>query len=169
VFGEQRLVGRDHVLARGEGGEDDLPGRGGAADQFDDDGNVRVGPGGHRVGRDVRYGHGPGFGGIADDDAADLDRRAGPGRDAVRVVVKDLGDAAADRAAADEGHAEGVRHSNPQSGAERRAYFTNRGDVRSPRRVESGEPGQHDPDTGYPNGAFPQIGDSGLRVAAPVP
>jgi hypothetical protein len=115
---EQRLVGRDDVLARRKCCQDDYAGDGRAANEFNDDMDCRVGQRGsailtHDAGREFDI---PRLGRVPDDDI--LQRHAFPAAagEAVGMGGEDAGHPGADRAATDERDPEFIRHlSNPRS------------------------------------------------------
>ena len=107
-FGQQGLVGRDHVLARRKGAFNQALRRFDAAHEFQDDGDFRivdqvVGIGGDR-GSLGHGGVGPGFFQVADKHGLDGDLAAGAGLDHIAVVREDSGDARAHRAESGQTH-----------------------------------------------------------------
>ena len=111
VLGQQRLVGGDDVLAGRQQIEHGLPGPVDAADQLDDDVDGRVvrAPSRRSVVSSSRgRATGRGLCRVADDDAAQHQRPAGPGRQALGLFEQQLGHAAADGAAADQGDVQGL-------------------------------------------------------------
>ena len=111
MSGEQGFVGRDDVLAGRQGVEHDLFSETGAAEQFDDDVNLRVVDRGRDVGRDQLARHGrPCLRKVADDDMLQVDGPARPEGDAVRVPQEQSRHAAADGPAADHRNVQRVGH-----------------------------------------------------------
>jgi hypothetical protein len=109
---QQRLVGRHHVLARRQQAQHRLAGELHPADQLGGHLHLRVAQHHLQVGRQQlgRQTHGTHLGRVAHDDAAQHERPAGAGGQALRVLQQQPGHAAAHRAAADQGDAEGFRH-----------------------------------------------------------
>ena len=101
---EQRLVGGDDVLARGDRLEHQRPGDAGAADQLDDDVDLRAGD--HRAGIGEHLGRvadqGAGARGVEVGDVADADLAPGAAPDLLLVALEDGEGAAADDAGAEQ-------------------------------------------------------------------
>ncbi len=116
---QQRLVGGDDVLARGQQIEHRLPGPVNAADDFDRDLDRRVVDHLLEIGGDERPGkiHIARLVEIAQHDAAQLERSAGAGGEPLGMVEQQFGDARADGAAADQGDAELVHADQYRQGA----------------------------------------------------
>ena len=100
VFGEQRLVGGDDMLARADRLQHQLARDAAAADQFHHDGDVRVGDDLAGVADDLRtVAHqGAGAFGVEVGDHRDLDAAAGAAADFLLVARQHLESAAANRA-----------------------------------------------------------------------
>jgi hypothetical protein len=100
VLRQERLVRRDHILARGEGLQHDLQRRLGAAQQLDDDRDFRVVAHARPVGDDSigRHGNIPAPGSIAHERALDLDPLARAPGDPVAGPTQEPGDARPHRA-----------------------------------------------------------------------
>ncbi|MDT4827358.1 hypothetical protein FQZ97_607030 [compost metagenome] len=109
VHGEQRLVGRDHVLAGRDGLEHQLLGDAVAADELDDDVDVGVGDDFARIGDHLHAfaGHFAGTGGVEVGHHGDLDAAAGAAFDFFLVALEHLEGAAADRACAEQAYLDG--------------------------------------------------------------
>jgi len=109
MHGEQRLVGRDHVLAGGDGFEHQRLGNAVAADQLNDDINVRVGDDGAGVAHHlhVRTHHAAGTDDIQVGHHGDGNAPAGAALDLFLVAREHIEYAAANGADAEEAYLDG--------------------------------------------------------------
>jgi hypothetical protein len=110
VHGQQRLVGRDHVLAVGDGGQHPVARGTGAAGHFHHHVDIGVGGDLHRVLREL-HALSHDAGGplqVARRDHHQFDRAACAGRDVVPVARQHAQGAGADGADADHPHAQGT-------------------------------------------------------------
>src|SRR5262249_40444740 len=136
---EERLVGRDHMLARGQGVVNDLPGDTGSPDQLHNHVDLRIVDRRREVGGDQLLGDGrPRPVRVADDDALEMDWPPGPGGDAVRVFEQDLRHAAANRPAADERDVQKFGHMTSTLEAARRTNTLPGGNNRTGLHAKSG-------------------------------